>query len=814
MDRAGLYRVWDLLFGGGSPSSSLAICEDYWVADFPFADRSAIVDSAKFPYDAVQLPLILTSLSGAHPSAAKSQAGCGTSPAASVFDYVASLPTLTIRMDSTLCSFSGKHRDDFQIVHTKKDVVLPGVLKIRSGTSGDVVSPEDSKDLVVRWKGPFPAWGLLVEIIRTASGCRHPSARDGDNYPDANLVHLSIADLGIRTDSESTLSACLELFRVLLHPILGLANYTVSQIRSGDQSPQVHILEAAIAILDARRGHDLSFESRKVAKSALDVIQSLLPDGHPTVWSALHHSTFFGALGKRRSIAADIIDQDSIRGDHTLTLAFLQLVASLASSINSTVQPDDVVVKAALQLVVSSIWLPSSGWRFKSTAARYRVISQTVAIFTMILQHPLNGDNSRPSQAAQYLIDSFVTSSSLLTYRPLLEVFAQAPTLATRLISGYRTFDAKSVVQTIDASLNFLAAALRVSANIASNRPSLPKALFAAPVTSTSGDKLQAVEVIMDLATSSVLPDTTRLQALTTLRTYLLSTTDDGHRPPLASLLHNAKSSFAALSELAKDQQLDLRAAGWKLLATTLDTQPGCAIFCTGTGNEGIEAPLATVVDQIISSQVAFPRSSFSLAATLSYCNAVLTCPGATRAVSLLRSNTDFWTAVYDIATRIIPPPPTFTLSMHSDQFAARIQSYAYAVQTKASATSLLAAELAASLDSEEDTPETAAQGLILGQFRNAAALTEMALSATHNSCIPELHESQEKVLRAAGVGVSSLKTMSLPSERLYGSTYLYGEWSNHSTQNFADSRPQMGKLGSAMAMPSSNRGSTWQLTC
>ncbi|ORX39314.1 hypothetical protein BD324DRAFT_588209 [Kockovaella imperatae] len=774
VDRTGLYRVWDLLFGGGSPSTSLAVAEDYWEADHSYANRSAPLDDAQFPVNAARLPLLLSALSGAQSPSPLRQTTAGTSPAISVFDYLLQLPTLTIRTDPSHCSFLGGENSDRRIVEARKDSILPGVLKIRAGSRGEVMSPEDSKTVIVRWDGPFAAWGLLVEITRAAAGIRPMDQKDGFTPEDANFAHLTIGDLGLEGDSREILASNLQLLRVILHPSLRLSSSLLGQIRSGDQPASVHILELAITVLDGVRRNGIQPTDYPIAKAALSIIQSLLYDAGPVVWTALHHSSFFGALGKRRSIAADIIDADSIRGDHSLTLAVLRLVAALAASTNNTVKPDDTVVRSALQLVVSSVWLPSSGWRFQSVSGKYRIISILSTIFTMILQHPLDGSTSRPTLAAQYLLDTFVTSSSMLTYRPTLEVLSQAPTLATSLLTSYRTEEARAVVQTLDCSLTLMSTLLRVANNVEATASSLPKSLFAAPVVSASGNKVQAIQIIFGLANSAILPNLTRLNALATVRTYLETSSTDATRPSLAGLLHDAETSFRALAELATDESPELRSAVWNLLSTVLTHQPGCAHFCTGSQGDNVDGVLLIAVNQILDWQAVIFTSPRSISAVLAYLNAVLLCPGATKAVAALRRHTQVWSEVYDIAIRTVPAPPTFTLSMHSETFANRIQAYAFAVRAKSGAVSLLASELALSLQEDDDGPETKGQSLITGLFRNTTALTELALSAAHSSCLPQLHEEHEAALQSEGLHLASIRTLLLPSEREFGPLYLY----------------------------------------
>jgi len=231
------------------------------------------------------------------------------------------------------------------------------------------------------------------------------------------------------------------------------------------------------------------------------------------------------------------------------------------------------------------------------------------------------------------------------------------------------------------------------------------------------------------------------------------------------------------LANLARSESpADIRAATWSLLATIITTQPGCAGFATASPSDtAISGTLELAVQQIIADDL--QTAPNVLAASLRYVQALLDSPSTGKSISALRTQTDFWLSVYDIATRPVPAPPTFTLSMHSDDFASRIQNYTYSTQAKANAISILASELTLSaIEAAKGSPESKVQILLVGLFRNIASLTEATVLAGSSNCMPELHEKEVRKLSTFGVQLPGLKTIALPVEREFGLSYLYGK--------------------------------------
>ena len=774
-DQPGLHRAWELLYGGGSSRACLLLADDFWTVDAGFINRAAIIDRSCFPHHFTRSPRLLAALSGAGGYEPISQADTNTSPALAVCKYFTSLSGVSIALDHTTAHFTGKDQVGRTTVESTRDILLPGSVLIPTGTSGYVTSADDASVRYVTWQFDFPAWGLLIQILRTAAGFRRVDQRDTIPSSSTKCISLSVGELGIQDDTASILDTGFTLLRAVLQPVFGLGGHLLGQ--GDDGIPVASLLELVFSVMERLRGLELNPVEMLTVKSGLDILRSLLVVPIPETWTALRKSSFFGALDKRRSIAAQLIHNDAATGKHGVTISVLRLVASIVDATSNTIRPDDGVVKAALHLAFVSIWSPSPGWRYVDAVKRYDITTLLCTIFNWNLSHPLNTDGSAPSVPAQYLIDTFIHSASTMTYRPIVDMIIQAGPMVNKLFASHRRRDARSVVDSLETSLALLATLSRVSTALDIGSNVLPKSLFASSVISANEDRMQVVDSLFDLATTPVFPCTTRILTIKLIRTYLESVSGDAQRPSLAALLRNANTSCGALAVLAaEDESPDVRAATWMLLASIISTQLGCASACLGQNstNDCLPDILTKAVDQAVAWDTIIRISPQTLASILNYCQAVLSSPSSGECTDLLRNHADFWPSVFEIAARAVPAPPTFTLSMHSEEFASRIQAYAYAVQAKASATSLLAVELGLILE-RDDVGETIAQSLVLGMFRNSSVLGEAAISAVHNSCSPQLHGDENKVLERQGVSLRGLKTVALPVEQEYGRTFLYG---------------------------------------
>ncbi|KAK6906170.1 hypothetical protein I203_100154 [Kwoniella mangroviensis CBS 8507] len=798
-DKPGLYRSWELLFGGGSTSTSSLIAADYWIADFPYDERRSMLDRSQFPYQPVHLLRVLSALVGSGQTETSSDA-FGTDPAAQVQHYFTNLPTITHTVDPSWCKYVGKDENGKEIVEAVNTLILPGGASIPKGSRGFIL-PTTSSSQVMWINQIISGWPLLLEILEAAAGLKSAEERapaDSANPPDS--VYLSVRDLDIQLDTSEILAAGIKF----LHSVLQSSSYVKSTVLT-HLNPDDHLtsgqtlLHLALTVLQHSRNNELTLNS-SVVPNAIDIIQSLITSPESNVWPALRSSGFFDVTGKKRGSVIALVQADSVKGEHILTAAVLRLVHTLIVNADHVPDSDVVILRSAIHFVFADIWNNFSAWRYKDVAKKYELSSLLVGIFDTVLSHPLSADGSGPTPAAQVLIDLFITSTSPLTYRPLLDAITQASYLVPRLIGFRRHVDAELVVGCLDETLSFLGTLFRISSMIGTSPIALPASLVAIPVAVPSGDKVQLVDALFEIAFSPAAQTSNVLNILKTLRVYLEVIGQDPHKPSLASMLRSPTQTCENLTDLAtRTDDPDVRATVWDLLSTIVSTQPGCVLACIGLVNgEGFEGTLKYAVEEITSWETTFREAPHTLSAVLNYLQSIMRAAGADKAICHLRKNSDFWQAIFDLSTRIVPAPPSFSLSMHSEDFTSRIQKYAYSVQAKANATSLLSSELSYALNNDleedgKDPIETKARTLVLSLFRNNSALQETTLMSCHNSCVPELHEDQSKKIIANGGNLGKLKTIKLASEREYGRSYLYdgsvivqGSATQQSTVNLA----------------------------
>ena len=744
----------------GSPSTSTALCHDFWTSDAPIDTRRAVLEKSLFPSDPASLLGLLASLAGSSLEAFSNDAV--TDPLALLAQkFFSNLTCLTFSGKPACYRFVSKDAQGKIVIEASKDLILPGGAVIRRGAQGILLNGNGAAEHVITWHVALPGWDLLVEILRVAAGLRAVDERPYSAPGSADFVHLSVGDLGLKGSAPEILKAGLKLLGAVLR-----SSSTISHILRDIGISDLDLLQTILTILDITRSSDSAAPYWETANLAIEVMKALLSSSSPHIRSALRSSAFFGVTGRRRGAASTLIQKSAAKGEHTVTISILQLVSSLIAA----PKRDEGLLISALHLVFGDVWSQYLGWRYRDVGKKYEIGSLLVSIFDDVLGHPLDPDGSEQTGAARYLIEAFIHSASPLTYRPLTETITQAGPLIRKLFATRRPSDARLVINSLEASVGFMATLLRTATLLVTSADALPMNILATPV--------QVVDTLIELAIAVPSQDSTRLASIQLLRTWLESISAHNHRISLAGLLKDAETSCRSLGVLARDNDsADIQASVWQLLQTIVSTQPGSAAFCIGTPGDAVSGILSNAIEQVTANATAVPRAPHVLAALLGYLQAVLMSPAVGDKIHALRKEDQFWQAVFAIATYFVPAPPTFTLSMHSESFTARIRQYAYSVQAKANATALLAIELASILESEEEG-ETKAQSLVLSVFRNPSALEEVGVGAVHSSCSPALHDSEAKKLAVCGASLSTLKTGRLPNEREYGRTYLYGEFS------------------------------------
>lgn len=719
--------------------------------DFVYDDRRAILDESHFPREATYLPRLLAALTGVSTDDEIDFSFEQGTTVSDVYEYFSDLPAIVVAA-RPLTYMNAGVEGGREIVEAAVDLELPGGMIIPRRTRGVVLSRPDDEVTVVSWRGKQPAWSLLIEILRGAAGFTPAKATS------VSTRRLTLVDLGVQGDLPDILSAGLKFLRCVLRSPEVANRFMEDFSFPGDGFPGQALLDLALNVASDR-------DDVVAAQHSIEILQALLLTGSSEIWQAFRASGFFDSHSRRQGSVATLIRSDAMRGQHGLTVALLRLVRSIASA-NSG---DPLVVRSAVRLIFSEVWSQFLGWRYRDVSERYEIATLLTNIFDTILRHPLGEDGKSPSPAAAHLIETFITGGSLLTYKPMIDVFTQSVQAATKFAQAHRWTDVSAVFSTFDQTASLLATLIRLAPSLSISTSALPYSVFASTVVLTGGEKIQLVDALFDLISRPSLQPTSLRLIIRLIKVYLETTAGDASRPSLAGILRNGERTCAKVAEVAFSSALnDVKPDAWALLGMIIATQPGCARFCFGdVKDKKLEGPLGMASEEVLGWKHLWDDGPRALSAILNYCQAVLQCPSASSGVAALRGNSAFWQAIYDISIKHVPLPSSF-----SDRMAVEVQEYSYKVQAKANASALFATELSQVQD--QDGPETKAQSLALSLFRNKSLLEDVGLGAVHTSCDPPIHEAEDTALRANGVSLIRLRTICLPDERDFGIEYLY----------------------------------------
>ena len=769
-DQVGLYKAWETTFGTGGPGMRIMLAADFWQVDYPSETRRAVLEQARYPFQPGGLLNALRALSVPEINESVSRSLFGLDVTHCACDFLNGFPNATFVTPTSAYTVAGLDQTGRKMVRSTQPLVLPGGVEIPRGTTGLRLTNDDMAP-VISWSVVMPGWKMLVETMRAAAGL---SATPSEVKSDG-AVYLTVEDLFAGTEPPSSTDVLLPAFRFLTSILRRQSSLTLELLGAtlSSQTAIHPLVEVTLAVLcDFSASYDPN-----LAVEALKLLQSLVLAPDTRCWQALKASAFFGGYGRKRCPAASLL-QLGAQLDHSITIAMIQLVSSLAeASSASHMTEDNAVLKAALTLLFNEAWSFFPGWRYEHLGRKFEVGALLFELYDTILRHPFSRQTNTLTPTAESLLSLFITSASPLTYRPIIDVVTQATSTLRGMISRHRETEARWIVDSVDKALQLLSTLFRLASSMKTPLTALPYGILGATVISPSSHKVQLFDYLLELTSLPSTQPYTTLLCLKTARTYLEAIAGDPKRPSVAGLLRDPAASFDRLASLTgSDSTSETQAAAWQLLATIITTQQGCATAVVLEPEaDNLAGVLKLAEDYILKTSDTYTDEPHVVTAALAFVQAVLDCPSLDTSIVILRKNQAFWEAMYEIANRLIPSPPTFQLSMHADDFASRIWQYAYSVQAKANATAVLSAELGLSVDYDEGR-ETKTQSLVLGLFRSPAKLTEAAALAVHSSCEPRVHEDQLERLKECGWDLKGLETIALPAEREYGDTYLYGE--------------------------------------
>ena len=641
-----------------------------------------------------------------------------------------------------------------------------------------VISREDDPQDVVTYAlqdRRLGGWAILGALLREASGMpaspdEIPLALSYESYP----LYLSVADLGISVEADEILATGLKFCLAVLRPPSPVALDILTAISPDRSRPAVHVVTDLVVHVLRSSTKDISGTRLSIVEHAIDLLSVLLRLPTGEAWSHLRATGFFlvSSSVNKKNTATRLFASDVTRGEYGPTLAILRLVLAMVGRAVNLPTPDAVMLRSALHTVFVEVWSVFQVWRYRDVGQKWEIASVLLDIFDTAMRHP-SAANEGSTPELDLLSSVFITSTSLATYRPLVEVITQFEQIVRRLMGMRRTAQAQTVIVAFENALSFLATLLRLSEKTVSG-VSPARSVLGLTVTSSKGQKLQLIDLLLDIACAPSTPESVSLEILKTLQAFF-ATSSTRDELSLTSSLRNAQRSFDDVATLASSPSTALQASAWRVLAAATATQPGSSTFTIGsTAGKPLGSILSIASTTLQDWEDFFSSAPSVLSACLAYCQSIISASPSSPAVAELRKETAFWQAVYDISRRHVPPPPTVLLSAKSSDFIPRVEEYCYRMSARAGAASLLATELGAILDADEDPRDSKAHDHVLSLFRNKAQLQETSLLAIHSSCDPSVHEAQRRNLSEADVPLVAIRQLRLPGEAEYGGSYLY----------------------------------------
>jgi nuclear pore complex protein Nup188 len=778
-DAIAINMMWSNLYASGGPKTALTLASDFWVTYAHDAERVNVLET-DFPLDPVSLPRLLAACSGiTSPNATASElASDEVSSIRQTYDQFAELWGMTVPTPDHFYRSRGTTAEGDELVVAAIDIVLPGEVKLLRGLQGQIVRVEgDSK--VVKWHVQYSGWRVLLEVLKVAVGMRELG-----EVINTDRTEYAVENLGITRPTPAVLASGLALFSVVLKPISGLAEWLLQDLngRNGNGMALEILLAIAISVLTQHAGSSDGATDDDVAAvlSSIDILTSLVHISPEVAFNTFRRTQFFALPSKRSSPACSLIQKDGRGTTHAITLASLRLVRKMCEvSVQYPAQVDETVLRSALHHVNVDIWQEMAGWQYETDAMRQDLAVAVCGTFEAAIIHPFGSDGKTLGAAAKSTVELFIHTATGSTYKPLAELLTSHAAGSTR-----RTRKKKNSKddETRRAATSMLSALLRIAIQLGTPATVLPASLLTSAGVYRN-ERLPIIDILLSSAIAPSADSETSTALLRCISTYLDTTALMPSKISLASQLTDVQKTCSDIANLAASAPTsEQRIAGWKLLSSIMLSQPGAHIFCIGSAGQ-IAQPLEIALNELEQGEEMLDESADILAALLVFLLAVIGSPALFSVSDAIHQRDKLWKAVFAIAIRNIPTPPTFTLSRHADDFATDITAYAYMTQARATAVAVLAVEvdLLAELEGEMETTghgteETVIKQLLISEYRSAAKLGALAHAAVRNGCEPEEHVAEEAKLQERGVAINAYRTMQSPAERSYGTRYFYGE--------------------------------------
>ncbi|KAI9351749.1 nucleoporin Nup188 [Zopfochytrium polystomum] len=430
---------------------SQAICEQFWIEDYPIAERRSLLDltRARFPFVSSPLIQLLRSL---------------TSPvtAAYVFRYSCSIPTAAVMASEEVLQ---KIAGNKFLLRTNLSI-SPYASPFHSvqASAGMEASTIAISPHVIQVNKPHSILHLLVTYCEAFLACELA----GVDTPGSHINSL-------------------------VHDLCNLMSLFNDLVANGDQNlTNQAVEEMCLAPSPSHRmGHAdvIGLFTRVLSKCCLaqQVLSSLInaclrnltlliPTYSEEIWNYLRHESFLPRFTpssgrfispQDRFLQQMLFPVERSLGTYDTTLSFLDLLRVMisrclesSSDWSQWVVDIDLLCPSVLFLH-SEVFPTYNSWRYKIVMQKYEIGLKILDIFNLIMSDstlPMSRlkDSRNPAAKLHELLTESYLNGSLFILSPLLDLLSTGTSFLNRLYRTQKMKEASAVEQTIVAALTFL----------------------------------------------------------------------------------------------------------------------------------------------------------------------------------------------------------------------------------------------------------------------------------------------------------------------------------------------------------------------
>lgn len=597
------------------------LCSEYWTQDAGNDDIASLLSTSqsRFPVYFMDFTRLLSSMAGQ-----KSSASASDHPATRVFEYIKTLPSLTVMLKDNV-HLNVRVDNDIVVAYNSQPITIvqdAGVAKgfsLPSGLQGTLISQSDEKR-VVEWRIDCPGWQLLICVLAAFLQQNPQSPSDIEHGDDLAGKNIEVVN------------SILELINKLLHnnPSLGpqLVNHIEQVCRAKpSQAGQPPILVALLCEI-LSRGCSIRPWPIMTITYALRCITSLLPFYRNEIWSYLEiapilprpNASYHYAPQFSTSVSTDpacqiqniVNKMECTTGRYSLLLAFLDLVSALIKDVQATWWMDDEQTTTSKQCKTATLFLclrymmldvfPSyAGWRYKYLSQRFLIGIKVLNTFIEIVQYFKDTNSSNGlslERLRQGIINNFLYDGGIYHVAPLLDTVCHGAKQADKLYHAGRPKEAERAQKLTELTMVFIKLLLRQRLEVVqSGKAAHESTLERLMLERTTGDAT-GPDFLLRLTKHIYYQHNTVLAILATDIVTLLCRNISAWQVPPNIVRHlgdkdQAQEIIRTYLSIAQDQfqQERLLASIWQMITLLMETQPSLAILFLECGEYIMPSP-------------------------------------------------------------------------------------------------------------------------------------------------------------------------------------------------------------------------------